>query len=509
MKAEDILASAKLLAVRMFPYFRPAIGKLVPVPMPGLNTFGVTKRFVMYYDPDIILKWMEQKTGAVISHEVCHPLRNHFGRAEAMGVVGDPDWNLAGDMEINDDLRPQCGKHLTGAVYPSTMGLVAGLLAEEYYWQIKAQKEPPLPPQPQPKGGDGDDSESDQDGDSDSDGSQGDGDSPEDNGVDDSTSGESDKSTDDATSPSESSSDSDGDDADQGDQNGSGSGSDSEGDADSDGDGAEGGGGSASESDGGEGIGAGSCGGCAGNPKSFEDELDEKYGRSDRDVEQTRKAVAELVKKAASQSKGDVPDGLVRWADAVLAPPQVPWTQEIRYALRTAIRYQAGAVDATYSRVSRRQAGVGYGPGRPVVTAYRAPIPKVACVVDTSGSVGSDDLVSGVSEIGGICKAVSCEVQFIACDSKDHGITKVRKAEDVKPLLLGGGGTDMTPAFKALSDLPPRDRPDIIVCITDGEFFGDYPPEPEYAKVIWVMVRPTQTPPYGKTIHINKPKEVA
>ena len=419
MNAKDKLAAGRLVAVRRMPYYRAALNSLVPHPMPGLGTFAVSRRLVMLYDPAVVEEWSVETIAAVLVHEINHPMRSHHDRCER--VHAEPEtWNVAADLEINDDIRRATLRLPGGAMFADRFGLTEGLTAEEYYRKLLDQREQE---RQKPKG---------------------------------------DQKSDDSSEP------------------------------------------NSKSVDAGRGIGNGSCGGAAGNPLPCEAEIDEQVGRSDRAVSQTRRTVAEAVRAYAASGKGDVPGGLVRWSDSQLASPKIPWRQKLSRLVRVASAHKAGAVDLSYDRPSRRQAGVGYGAGRPVMHAFRAPVPRVALIVDTSGSMGSGEIDRAVAETSGVLRATGGDVQFVACDTETHGVHKVRTWTQLRKLLEGGGGTDLRPAFKALEET--RERPDVVICITDGWIGNDYPAKaPAMARVIWVVVGSCSfTPRWGEVVKIEE-----
>jgi len=258
------------------------------------------------------------------------------------------------------------------------------------------------------------------------------------------------------------------------------------------------------------GAGAGHCGGCAqrplpGEPAPGKDKGKdgEVEGRSAAEMERMRRATAEAVKEHASKNRGTVPDSLERWADEMLKPAKVPWRQKLARTVRGAVAYRPGAVDFTWSRVSRRQAGVGFGAGRPIVPATHAPQPKVGVLIDTSGSMGSDTLAAALSEVSGVLDAVGANVTVAVCDAMMHGMKEVRTVQEAAKLLKGGGGTDMTPGMKAFADKKPA--PDVLVILTDG-YIGDgfMQTEPKNMRVIWIVIGSNEMPcPYGERIFIT------
>ena len=141
-------------------------------------------------------------------------------------------------------------------------------------------------------------------------------------------------------------------------------------------------------------------------------------------------------------------------------------------------------VDLHWGRPSRRQGGIGFGPGLPILPAYRAPVPRVAVIVDTSGSMGAKELQEAISETAGVLQAVGAPVKFVAIDAQVQGMTEIENPQDIARLLVGGGGTRMQPAFELLRN--ERERPDVVICCTDGQI--DTFAEHEWCRTVWVVV---------------------
>jgi predicted metal-dependent peptidase len=181
-----------------------------------------------------------------------------------------------------------------------------------------------------------------------------------------------------------------------------------------------------------------------------------------------RRQVAQEVIAHGKQA-GTVPAGLLRWAEEVLSP-KVNWRAVLAAELRRAIAEVSGAVDYSYRRPSRRSAVAG-----PVVLpALRRPVPEVAVVCDTSGSMTEDLLAMVLAEVEGLLRALGLarQVRVLACDTAVACVQRVSSARQVQ--LVGGGGTDMGAGIGAAAALRPR--PAVTVVLTDG-----YTPWPERA----------------------------
>jgi predicted metal-dependent peptidase len=161
------------------------------------------------------------------------------------------------------------------------------------------------------------------------------------------------------------------------------------------------------------------------------------------------------------QQPGTVPAGLLRWAQEVLHP-KVDWRRLLAAELRRAVAQVAGAVDYSYRRPSRRAAVAG----DVVLPALRRPVPEVAVVCDTSGSMTEDLLAMVLAEVEGLLRALGLarQVRVLACDTAVAPAQRVSSARQVQ--LIGGGGTNMGAGIAAAVALRPR--PAVTVVLTDG-----------------------------------------
>jgi predicted metal-dependent peptidase len=170
-----------------------------------------------------------------------------------------------------------------------------------------------------------------------------------------------------------------------------------------------------------------------------------------------------------AQEPGAVPAGLLRWARDILEPV-VDWRRVLAAELRRAVADTAGAVDYSYRRPSRRASVAG----NVVLPALRRPVPEVAVVCDTSGSMTDDLLGAALAEVEGLLHSLGLarQVRVLACDTAVGAAQRVTSARQVE--LVGGGGTNMGAGIAAAADLRPR--PAVTVVLTDG--FTPWPDEP-------------------------------
>jgi VWA-like domain (DUF2201)/Putative metallopeptidase domain len=175
-------------------------------------------------------------------------------------------------------------------------------------------------------------------------------------------------------------------------------------------------------------------------------------------------AIRAQVRDALKRGRGTVPAGLRRWAEAVEEPSQ-DWRTLLGAALRACIAAASGAGDYTYRRPGRRTPALG---GKVILPSLRRPLPQVAVVIDTSGSVSVHDLGRALSEVAGISRAVGVQgnrISVYSCDAAVRTVQRVCSTEEIT--LTGGGGTDLRKGIDRAATASPR--PDVIVVLTDGD----------------------------------------
>jgi predicted metal-dependent peptidase len=210
-----------------------------------------------------------------------------------------------------------------------------------------------------------------------------------------------------------------------------------------------------------------------------------------------RRQVAQDV-VAHGKQPGTVPAGLLRWAEEVLTP-KVDWRALLAAELRRAVAEVSGAVDYSYRRPSRRSAVSG----QVVLPALRRPVPEVAVVCDTSGSMTADLLAMVLAEVEGLLRALGLarQVRVLACDTAVAPAQRVNSARQVQ--LIGGGGTNMGAGIAAAAALRPR--PAVTVVLTDG--YTPWPAEPPKGMRIVVGLigtQATEAPPWARAVRVER-----
>ena len=216
----------------------------------------------------------------------------------------------------------------------------------------------------------------------------------------------------------------------------------------------------------------------------------------------------EILKHAYAKGIGSIPGELLRWAQELLEPT-IDWRKALAGAFRTSLATVLGRRDYVYTRPSRRQSAMRIGNHEIILPSMRKPAPPaIAIIVDTSGSIGNDEITLFLSEVDGIVKAngISQGVTVIPCDADIGEIQKLRSRGAITTLkLTGGGGTDMGVGIAAAGKLRPT--PKIVIVLTDG--FTPWPTSlPKGVETLIVCLTAEEslstTPNWAKTILIEK-----
>ena len=199
------------------------------------------------------------------------------------------------------------------------------------------------------------------------------------------------------------------------------------------------------------------------------------------------KQVAHDIKEYAKR-RGTVPAELERWADEILNP-RIDWRKELAAAVKHAAAIIAGRTDYSYRKSSRRSSFT-----QVIMPRMVGHSPRVAVVIDTSGSISQEELNVFMSELKGILDSMEYPVRVIVADAEIHSNKLVRSLGEVT--LTGGGGTDMTVGIAAAK------KEEVIIVFTDG-----YTPWPEpgelEARLIAVVTTGVEVPEWIKTIRFK------
>ncbi len=197
-----------------------------------------------------------------------------------------------------------------------------------------------------------------------------------------------------------------------------------------------------------------------------------------------RRAVAEEIVAHHNKSRGIIPAGWLRWAEEVLTP-KVDWREILKRKVRGAITIGTGQrMDYSFARPHRR--AEVYDPMLPPSLSGDF-IPRVTCVVDTSGSISERELAQALAEVRRILESLRLPIIVLPCDAVPYEPIKVFTSSQLLRLpLRGGGGTDMVAGIEAALRLRPT--PDVVIVLTDG--YTPFPKQRYKVPVIFGIFAP-------------------
>lgn len=202
----------------------------------------------------------------------------------------------------------------------------------------------------------------------------------------------------------------------------------------------------------------------------------------------TRAVAQAIISDGFGKNHGD----LLRWANKVVKPSRTPWQKVLAQYCQRGVRI-GGQVDYTFTRPSRRWRKDMI---RPAMFATK---PHVALVWDSSGSMGDEDHTTCSGETMKIMKLIGgCRI--ISSDTEVHDSGFVSDPRKVK--IVGGGGTDMMVPINYCCKL--KDRPNLIVVLTDGDSPWDESPPSIPTVVVLTRETHTQIPAWAKIIKAFK-----
>lgn len=194
-----------------------------------------------------------------------------------------------------------------------------------------------------------------------------------------------------------------------------------------------------------------------------------------------------LVAMASEMCRGNMPGGVRNAIDSVR--PSVDWRKILQDLLTRKVRQ-----DYVYTRPSRRASA---GVILPILGGKACP--KVAVLIDTSGSINHKTVSEFVAEIKSFRDNAKSDVVLIMHHVHAYSITEISPEDEfVLPPVLTGGTSHVDPIHKALVA-----EAEIIVALTDCH--SVYPDDPN-VDVIWVRYdqgcSPGEPPAYGSLVDI-------
>jgi predicted metal-dependent peptidase len=172
------------------------------------------------------------------------------------------------------------------------------------------------------------------------------------------------------------------------------------------------------------------------------------------------------------------------------------WDTLCRSAIARAVSIH-GRDTQTWSRRSRRSTGNIIFPG------WKATKATVCGVIDSSGSVSDEAISRAIDQLQRISDVAEARLYIVVHDYEVqfHGWVNGKDRASLQRTIRGRGGTDFNRAYSTVYTVPKRF--DIMVHLTDGECFGEWPSRPPNVQRLIVALlgecNPLE-PPVGSTV---------
>lgn len=212
------------------------------------------------------------------------------------------------------------------------------------------------------------------------------------------------------------------------------------------------------------------------------------WDQSEVSEDEARQIVHDMVKGATEKSQGSMPGHFGSLLES-LSKPVVRW----RELLRSYLGNHVGNRRRTYSRANRRTQEFG----SKGISRHAAA--TVTVIVDTSGSIGEQELGQFFAEIEAVC--YRAKTFLLQWDAAFQGYARYRRGDWKRLTVNGRGGTDMSAPYDWIDD--NVDPGDVVVLLTDG--YTNWPTPRPYP-ALFVITTPesvTPGPDWGHVIRMQ------
>ena len=179
-----------------------------------------------------------------------------------------------------------------------------------------------------------------------------------------------------------------------------------------------------------------------------------------------------------------------RFVMAATSQPRLPWRTLLARFLASLARD-----DYSFQRPNRRG-------GEALLPGIASRQLNLVVTLDTSGSVGRDDLRQFMDEIDALKGQLSARVILLACDSAivpgAPWVFEPWNRIELPADLKGGGTTRFIPVFEWVE--ANGFAPDALLYFTDA--LGEFPLHAPASPVLW-LVKGSSTVPWGERVQLN------
>lgn len=214
--------------------------------------------------------------------------------------------------------------------------------------------------------------------------------------------------------------------------------------------------------------------------------------------------VQKIIKESAknfNKERGRLPSHIAELIQSALQPPKAPYYQIIRKLVRgtrlTKFRRSPTRINRKRTYVFTLQGDkcipeISPFPGKTRDTTF-----NIVVLIDTSGSMGPDDILEGLSGVKNIIeKDRHCYTTVLEVDAGVEKEYEVKRIRDIQFDIKGRGGTTLFPGLERAKEL----NCDVCLAFTDGytENINEISRKLLPKKLIWVIT------PDGSAQNVNR-----
>lgn len=232
--------------------------------------------------------------------------------------------------------------------------------------------------------------------------------------------------------------------------------------------------------------------------ESFDDHSHWEEADDDFTIDEWEKRVIDAAESSAKRdtSVGNIPLGVQRYISS-LKNATIDW----RMLLNDFISLEVG--DYSFTPPDRRIDGPFFMPDFNEMVEKEDDPKEILFMIDTSGSVNSNQITQAYSEIKGALEQFTSLTGYLGFfDYVVYEPKEFSSIEDILEIIpKGGGGTNFFAVFEYVNNL--ENKPKAIIILTDG--YATFPKESvrNGIPVIWVMNNDKVTPPWGEVARMK------
>lgn len=223
-------------------------------------------------------------------------------------------------------------------------------------------------------------------------------------------------------------------------------------------------------------------------------------GDAQSQEEEWKGRTVSAAQQSEGKQKGDMPAGLKRLIGS-LTKPQKNWRQLLAEFVQFEIH------DYAFTPPDRRFL---YGDIiLPDYSEETSVIKELIFAIDTSGSIGTDELRVFLSEGVGLLNQFSRNVtgKVVYADAKVAAVYELDEIDRRPP--AGGGGTSFKPVFEWVEEHERKNGVEVAGVVYLTDCYGDFPKKAPNYPVLWVSIVPVHKlpshyyPPFGQVTELK------